>query len=61
VPGTGLVQRGPGSAGSGGHAPACQVYQARRPVLRFHKGALANGSGSEGAQPYRADVRRRPV
>ncbi len=39
------------------------MYQARRPVLRFHKGALANGSGTEGegAQPYRADVRCRPV
>ena len=37
------------------------MYQARRPVLRFRKGTLAYGSGSEGARPYRADLRRRPV
>lgn len=45
VPGTGLVQRGEHRAG---RSAAAGMYQARRPVLRFGKGALANGSGVRG-------------
>src|SRR5580704_7830460 len=37
------------------------MYQARCSVLRFHKGALANGSGVRGRPSYRADLRSRPI
>ena len=43
------------------HVPAFQMYQGRRPVLRFDKGALATRERGAGAPKlYRAAVRRRP-
>jgi hypothetical protein len=47
VPGTGLVQRGRRLAGG-------RMYQARRPVLRFHEGVLERERGARAPGPYRA-------